>query len=148
MSDLLIALPEWVWLIPLLPLISAAAIALRILLGHDQGDRVEPLTAKLATLAAFISLLILLLIDLSALQHGLPGHIQTAIWFSSGFVSIPISFTVDALSLAFATLVALISTLTLMFSRNYLHREIGFHRFFMAMSLFVSGMLLIVLASN
>ena len=139
---------DLIWLIPLLPFLASAAIALRMLLGQDKGDRAEPATARLAILGAFMALLLLLLIDVAALQHGLPGHVLVASWFSSGFVSIPLSFTVDALSLAFATLVALIATLTLMFSRNYLHREIGFHRFFMAMSLFLSGMLLIVLAGN
>ncbi|MDP2828013.1 MAG: proton-conducting transporter membrane subunit [Sulfuricellaceae bacterium] len=148
-TDLVCGSPwELVWLAPLLPLLAAAGIALRMLLGHDKGDLAEPLTARLAVLAAFLSLLVLLRIDLAVLQSGLPGQVRTADWLSSGSMSIAVSFTLDALSLAFATLVALISTLTLMFSRSYLHREIGFHRFFMAMSLFVSGMLLIVLAGN
>ena len=43
---------------------------------------------------------------------------------------------------------ALIGVVTLRFSRNYLHREIGFHRFFIFMCLFLAGMLLIVLSGN
>ena len=148
MSILFELAPQLAWLIPLLPLLAAAGIALRILTRHDQGDDAEPPTARIALFAASAALLLLLGLDFIALSQGLPGHVRSGIWFSSGAIVLPISFTLDALSLPIATLVAFIATITLLFSRNYLHRERGFHRFFLAMCLFIAGMLLIVLAGN
>lgn len=149
MNEIIALAPEFVWLIPLLPLLGAAGIALRILNGQDKGDLAEPPTARIAIYCAATVLLMLLGLDILAIGTGIPGQIVSGVWFSSGpAVVLPISFTVDALSLPAATLVAFIATLTLMFSRNYLHREVGFHRFFLGMSLLNAGLLLIVLAGN
>ena len=52
------------------------------------------------------------------------------------------------LALAIATLVAFIATGHPEVLAQLLHREAGFHRFFLGMSLFIAGMLLIVLAGN
>lgn len=137
-----------VGLIPLLPLLAAALIGLRILLGRDRGDHAEPATAWLALGAALAALASLVAIDASALAEGVPGTVTLGTWFTSGTLAIPLSFMLDGLSLPVATLVALIASVTLRFSTFYLHREPGFHRFFLAMSLFLAGMLLIVLAGN
>jgi NADH:ubiquinone oxidoreductase subunit 5 (subunit L)/multisubunit Na+/H+ antiporter MnhA subunit len=143
--DLLI---QFAWLIPLLPLLAAAAIGLIVLSGRASGDAAEPLTARLASGAVALALLHLLALDLIALNQGLPGQVMAGTWFSSGSFTVPLSFTLDALSLPIATLVAAIAFITQRFSVNYMHREAGFHRFFLAMSLFSAGMLLIVLAGN
>ncbi len=143
--DLLI---QFAWLIPLLPLLAAAAIGLIVLFGRSSGDAAEPLTSRLASGAVALALLHLLALDLIALNQAAPGQVHAGNWFSSGSFAVPLSFTLDALSLPIATLVAAIAFLTLRFSVNYMHREAGFHRFFLAMSLFSAGMLLIVLAGN
>lgn len=135
-------------LVPLLPLLAAAGIAVYILAGQAVGDDGEPPTARLAEGATWLTLLLLLALDLLAWQEGAPGHFALGTWFASGRFAFPISFVLDGLSLAYATLVALIGVVTLRFSRTYLHREAGFHRFFMLMLLFLAGMLLIVLAGS
>ncbi|MDP1653787.1 MAG: proton-conducting transporter membrane subunit [Rhodocyclaceae bacterium] len=133
---------------PLLPLLAAFGIAAHILTGRASGDAAEAPTARLAEGAAWLALVLLLALDALALVEGAPGHFVLGTWFESGSFNIPISFMIDGLALSAATLVALIGAVSLHFSRNYLHREAGFHRFFMLMSLFLSGMLLIVLAGN
>ncbi len=148
MNGVLELAPGLAWLIPLLPLLAAVGITLRIISGHDRGDLAEPLSARIAIYSAGTALLLLLGLDVLALAVGAPGHVRVGTWFSSGAIQLPVSFTLDALSLSIATLVAFISTLTLIFSRNYLHREAGFHRFFLGMCLFIAGMLLIVLSGN
>lgn len=148
MNDLLERLPSLAWLIPLLPLLAAAGIALRILGGQDKGDLAEPPSARIAIYCVSAALLLLLALDAMAYAVGVPGQVRSGVWFSSGDVVLPISFMLDALALSIATLVAFIATIALVFSRSYLHREIGFHRFFLGMSLFIGGMLLIVLAGN
>jgi NADH:ubiquinone oxidoreductase subunit 5 (subunit L)/multisubunit Na+/H+ antiporter MnhA subunit len=133
------------------PLLAAGGIAVYVLAGRTvaaQGDDSEPPTARLAEGAAWLVLAGLLGLDALALLEGAPGHVAIGSWFASGQFTVPISFVLDGLSLGYATLVAVIGVVTLRFSRNYLHREIGFQRFFIFMCVFLAGMLLIVLAGN
>lgn len=139
---------QLVALVPALPLLAALAIALLHLAGPARGEEGEPLTARLTLFAAGLSFLILLGLDGFALLNGAPGQTSLGDWFSSGKLHIPLSFTLDGLSLGFGTLVGFIALVTLKFSVNYMHREAGFHRFFLGMNLFAGGMLLIVLAGN
>ena len=67
-------LAEWVWLVPVLPLLAALLNAARVLTGRAQGDAAEPLTARLSSLAAFGAFALLLAIDLQAVWRGWPGH--------------------------------------------------------------------------
>jgi NADH:ubiquinone oxidoreductase subunit 5 (subunit L)/multisubunit Na+/H+ antiporter MnhA subunit len=130
-------------LIPLWPLLAAAGIALRAYSGAH-GDRAEPWTVRIALMGAVSPLLLLLAFAFD----GLPGTMTLGTWFVSGDYAVPLSLTLDALAVAFALTIAFIATVTVRFSANYLHREAGFHRFFLALMLFVSGMLLIALAGN
>jgi NADH:ubiquinone oxidoreductase subunit 5 (subunit L)/multisubunit Na+/H+ antiporter MnhA subunit len=139
---------EIVALVPALPLLAALAIALLHLAGPARGEAGERLTARLTMVAAGAAFLILLGLDASALLQGASGQASLGNWFSSGKLHIPLSFTLDGLSLGFGTLVGFIALVTLRFSVNYMHREAGFHRFFLGMNLFAGGMLLIVLAGN
>jgi NADH:ubiquinone oxidoreductase subunit 5 (subunit L)/multisubunit Na+/H+ antiporter MnhA subunit len=136
-----------VMLVPLLPLLAAAGIGIYVLRGAA-GDAAEPPTARLAEGAAWAALLLMLGLDVLALVEGAPGHFVVGTWFASGDIAVPFSFSLDAAALGIGTLVAALGAVTLRFSRHYLHREAGFHRFFLLMSLFLAGMLLIVLAGN
>ncbi|HRD93949.1 MAG TPA: proton-conducting transporter membrane subunit [Accumulibacter sp.] len=141
-----------VWLVPLLPLLAAAAIGLRMLAlagqgeGHEEAH--EPLTAALASHAALAALVLLLVFDLAALGSAWPSPLAFGDWLAIGMTPVRVSFILDGYSLPMATLVALIAWIALRFSATYLHREGGFQRFFLGMSLFLAGMLLIVLAGN
>lgn len=135
-------------LVPLLPLLAALAIALLHLTGPARGENGERLSARLSLVAAGVALLTLLALDAQALANGMPGMVMLGDWFSSGKLVFPLSFLLDGLGLGFGTLVAFIALVTLKFSASYMHREAGFHRFFIGMNLFVGGMLLIVLSGN
>lgn len=137
-----------VWLVPALPLLAVVLNAARVLLGLAVGDAAEPLTARLASLAAFGGLALLLAIDGLALAHGTPGHLRLGHWFGNGNWEATFSFMLDGLSLSLATLTALIGWLVSRFSANYLHREAGFHRYFIALSFFLAGIQLVLLAGN
>ena len=148
MMILLEQLPAWVWLVPALPLFAVIVNGARVLLGRARGDAAEPLTARLSSLAAFGGLVLLVAIDGLALTHGAPGHRRLGHWFGSGNWEASFSFMLDPLSLTLGTLTALIGWLVIRFSANYLHREAGFHRFFMAISFFLAGIQLVLLAGN
>lgn len=135
-------------LVPLLPLLAALAIALLHLAGPARGENGERLSAWLSLVATGVALLTLLALDVHALANGTPGMVKLGNWFSSGELAFPMSFLLDGLGLGFGTLVAFIALVTLKFSASYMHREAGFHRFFIGMNLFVGGMLLIVLSGN
>ncbi|MCU0836084.1 MAG: hypothetical protein MUC77_16885 [Chromatiaceae bacterium] len=135
-------------LIPLPPLLAALWIALGFALGRDRGEAGERGTARVALSAAGLSLLLVLAADVQALLLGPPGQIEAGTWLASGGVRVALGLRLDAFGLVMATLVALIGLVTLRFSVHYLHREPGFQRFFLGMSLFTSAMLLIVTAGN
>lgn len=140
--------PLWYALIPLPPLVAALWIGLGIALRPQRGEVAERPTARVALTAAAVSLLAVLAADLFALVQGPPGQLRLATWLASGSLQVPLSLTLDPLGLLLATLVAIICIATLRFSVPYLHREPGFRRFFMVLSLFTGAMLLIVTAGN
>ena len=135
-------------LIPLLPLLASLWIGIGMLLGFNRGESGERHTSRVALLATTLSFLLLIAIDIQAITTGITSHYISGNWFNSGGLYFNISFILDRLSLTTATVFALISLLSLRFSVNYLHRERGYQRFFLIMSLLVSAMMLIVLAGN
>ncbi len=135
-------------LIPLLPWLAALWIGVGSLLGRNVGEAGENPTARVAIGAVFLSLVLMICLDGMALWHGTQGQIQFFPWMESGNYRVIVSMTLDPLSLSMGTLVALVLWLTMVFSRQYLHREEGFQRFFAILSLFSGAMLLIVLAGN
>ena len=148
MSPLFVHLPDWVWLVPVLPLVAVVINAVRVLLGSATGDAAEPLTARLSSLAAFGGFALMLAIDALALSDGAPGHRRLGHWFGNGNWEVSLSFMLDPLSLTLGTLTALIGWLVTRFSANYLHREAGFHRFFIALGFFLAGIQIVLLAGN
>ncbi|MBW9256646.1 MAG: hypothetical protein K1562_03370 [Candidatus Thiodiazotropha sp. (ex. Lucinisca nassula)] len=142
------ALNQFVWLIPLLPLLAAAWIGAGYVAGWNRGESGERQTALVASGAALLSMLLILALDILAMVNGAPGQLDFGTWLASGDYNVQLSFSLDALGLSMATLVVFLCFISLRFSVNYLHREAGFQRFFMVMSLFTAAMLLIVTAGN
>ena len=138
----------FVWLIPFLPMLAALLIAIGFVSGKNRGEQGEKQTTLIANGAALLSLLFVLAVDLHALVIGIPGQLELAQWFSSGTYEVNLSFYLDPFALVMMTLVAFISVLMIRFSVNYMHREAGYQRFFMILSLFMGAMLLIVMAGN
>lgn len=135
-------------LVPVLPLLAALLIASRRLVRGACGEAGESLTAALSLGAAGLAFLVMLALAVQGLLRGTPHTLHPGEWFTSGDWRIPLSFTLDGLSLGFGSVVAFITLTTLQFSRRYMHREAGFDRFFAGMNLFAGGMLLVVLAGN
>lgn len=69
-------------------------------------------------------------------------------WSDSYAGGITIEFLVDRLSLAFAALSATILGVVSAFSNRYLHREAGYHRYFVLLAMFATGMQFVALAGN
>lgn len=135
-------------LAPLPPLLAVAGIGIGMLAGLLRGEAGEGLTSRIALSAAALSLLLVLATLVIRLLGGLDAQCVLGTWLRSGAYHIDIEFTLDALSLPVAFLFALLALLVLRFSVNYMHREAGFHRFFLVLSLFTGAMLLLVTAGN
>ena len=137
-------------LVFLLPLLAALAIAARMGSGMsaEAAEAAESGTAHWATFTAALAFFLLLAADIAALYFGAPGRLDFGDWFASGRIALPIAVLADARALGFATLVQLVGWIVLRFSRTYLHREAGLHRFFFGMCLFMAGMQIIVLAGD
>ena len=136
------------WLIPVLPILGAAWIGLGWLFGYNRGEAGERHTARASLWSALAALVLILGLDVQALTHGAPGQIDLGRWISSGDYTVNFGLMLDGLGLTMATLVAFVAVVTIRFSVNYMHREAGFQRFFMVLSLFTGAMLLIVTAGS
>lgn len=140
---------EWLTiLIPGLPLAAALGIGITLFSGQVQGENDERRTSRVALIASAGSLLAMLALIALRLLGEWPETVTLGSWLNSGKVQVNLLFLIDSLSLTLAALTGLAGLLTLRFAVNYMHREAGFHRFFMLLSLFIAAMQVLVTAGN
>lgn len=130
------------------PFAAALVLALGQLTGGIAGESGERLTSRIALASAMLSLAGLIAAVYLRYRDLVPAQLVLGTWLQSGTYRIGVNFSLDALSLSYALLAAVFSVLSLRFATHYLHREVGFHRFFMVLSLFGGAMLLLALAGN
>ena len=135
-------------LIPLLPFIAAALIGVGQLSGVLRGEASESTTAIIATWTISMSCLLALVLLGADLLNKNTGQLNVGQWLSSDTLSIPVNFITTGFNVRLAALFSVLLVIIMRFSINYMHRERGFHRFFFILSLFASGMLLLVLSGN
>jgi len=131
-----------------LPCMASISIALRILMGRAKGDLNEKVIARISLYSMIGCCALVLYLLVNSIFNAPPGYVKIVTWFQSGVYQANISFLLDYFSLMLMVVIAVISTITLKFSINYLHREQGFAHYFMIMNLFIVAMLLIVMAGN
>jgi NADH:ubiquinone oxidoreductase subunit 5 (subunit L)/multisubunit Na+/H+ antiporter MnhA subunit len=130
------------------PLLTAFALAVGMLGGLIHGERCERITACLAMAGTVVTALLVATALLLKATSGLADHLALATWIQSDDYRIALSSSLDYLSLSMAAMIALLGLLTLKFSINYMHRETGYHRFFLILSMFIGAMTLLVTAGN
>ena len=136
------AMFEYIWLVPLFPLIGFLLIAFNFtrFKGHTAGI--------VASVMVFIPFLISLLLFSELLNGAEAKTVELFSWISFKGLSIPFSFLVDRLSVLMLLIVTGIGFLIHVYSIGYMKEDTGFNRFFSYMNLFVFFMLLLVLGSN
>jgi len=86
------------------------------------------------------------------LIHSLPGIKSYSVvlwqWIHAGNLSANIAFSFDSLSLVFCFVITFVGLLIHIYSIGFMAKDEGFTRFFAYMNLFVSSMLILVLADN
>ncbi|MFN7733385.1 MAG: NADH-quinone oxidoreductase subunit L [Pirellula sp.] len=131
------------WLVPIAPLIGCiwcAVLAFR-------GD------TKIAHLPAIASLLLSALMALALLALGAPGPDGFAIfegyrYLQIGSVTVDIALRVDALCLTLLAVVTSISAMIAIYSKDYMHHDPGYARYFAVFCGFVFSMTMLVLSHN
>ena len=137
------------WLVPVLPLAGALALWSRELLAPRRGDAAEGFTGALAALLSLLSLAGALAgLGLHLAGHWPAGQLVLGDWLQIGATPLVLSLALAPLPLALSLLFALLGALALLFSRPYMHREAGFHRYFAALLLFLGAMQLIALGGS
>ncbi|MFT4512905.1 MAG: NADH-quinone oxidoreductase subunit L [Planctomycetota bacterium] len=99
-------------------------------------------TFSLTTIAAAFALLAL------CLRGGAPIEVDLGVWFQVDHYEFRWRLLGDWLSLPFACFASLLTGLIAAFSRRYLHRELGFFRFYLLLALFGAGVQVVVLAGG
>jgi len=132
-------------LIPLLPL---AGFGLLCLLGRRLGN---PWAGWLATAAVTASFALTLVVFAGLLGRpaGARSFTQSVFsWVPVGGLQVKVSFLADPLSVTMALFVTGVSAVIHLYSIGYMGHDEQFPKFFVYMNLFVSSMLVLVLADN
>jgi len=134
---------DLLWLIPALPFLGA------LILIVTGGKIPRSLAGLIGAGSIGISALITILVGVDFLSSPAESFRQVAWnWFSAGELSTVIAFHLDALSLIFIFVITFVGFLIHIYSIGFMHDDEGFPRFFAYLNLFVSSMLILVLADN
>ena len=135
---------DLLWLIPTLPLLGFVALLAGRALNHR-------LVAWIGAGSVAAAMVITLLVAGSFIAHEPAGRVFTQqlwTWMSVAGFSPAISLHLDPLSLVMIVVVTIVAFLIHLYSSTHMAKEEGYGRFFAYMNLFVSSMLILVLADN
>ncbi len=134
------------WLIPGAPLVAAIIIALA-----GKGLLKErshwPCWIGLALSAACALCMWKTIVPAGFDSHS-PAVATGYEFLNIGTMQVPIALRADAISALMLTMVTTVSFLVSIFAAGYMHHDPGYPRFFMAFSLFVFSMCMLVLSGN
>jgi len=133
-------------LVPALPVLAFVLILLPRLFGHATSERYTYGVVSCGVLGSSLLMGILAAVLLAGL--GVPSVFTAGRWFAVGHDAFEVSFGLDTLGLAYGVFSLLMVALVAAFSRRYLHREQGFHRFYALLMLFAAGLALVSLAGS
>ena len=129
--------------VPLIPLLGFLVLVL-------SGERLsKSLIALIGAGSVGISALLVSLIGIVYLNGNMqPYHLALGSWIEIDNLSVPFGLYLDALSLTMLFVVAEVGFLIHVYSTGFMESDPGYARFFAYMNLFVSAMLVLVLADN
>jgi NADH-quinone oxidoreductase subunit L len=128
------------------PALAVFILALRAWFSHPWSER-----ATIVIVGSAFGLSVLASATTTGwLLWGGPDQVRVLIgtWFSAEQYAFRWTFVADHLSLPFATFSAILNGLVAAFSRRYLHKEPGFARFYLLLTLFGTAVEFVVLAGS
>jgi NADH-quinone oxidoreductase subunit L len=132
----------YAWLVPLLPLVAYVFL---LVLGRKAPEGIVSFVSVALTFISFVvSFGILLSIGLTSAGN------ETYVfhWLTVGNDSFTVGFQVNHLNAFMMFVVTLVSTLVLLFSRGYMHKDERFPVYYQYMNLFIFSMLGLVISPN
>lgn len=130
-------------------MVSGAAALLLAALGWFGARRNEEHTANLVYIAFGVTLTLSFVLCGLALFDAENAHTSLRYtWFKVADYHFELSLVADWVSMPFSALCALLCALIAVFSKRYLHREPGYHRFYFLLSLFAFAVQTTVLAGS
>ncbi len=133
-------------LVLLLPFAAFAVLGLAMLLRIPLGERIIAHVADATMGSSFLLVLACLFGMIATGDDQIVADLGA--WFIVDGYDFEFVLLVDRLSLPFMLLTTALIGLIGRFSRSYMHRDVGFARFFLLLLLFATGMLLIVMAGT
>ncbi len=130
----------------LAPLSLLGVLSVSALFGRRLNETAVGVLTRLTFVAALLAAVIALG---DRLAHPSSSSLLSyGEWLSFDEHAFALDFVVDGLSLGFATLAVGICGTVAAFSFRYLHREAGFHRYFVQLAMFTLGMELVAIAGS
>ena len=134
-----------IFLIPLLlltPLIS-------LLVGFSFSNQDEKAIYNASVISVLVNLVILIILTSFLIINQLHMLVfEGPVIYHSEETSITLSLFVDGFGLAYMLVATILTAAIVVFSKNYIHREKGYKRFFNNLKFFYLGLLIVLLADN
>jgi NADH-quinone oxidoreductase subunit L len=135
-------------LIVLAPLLSSVLIGFLYLYSITQKRLANLWFTIPALLAPGISFILGVVSFLSVAQDNIPLHFQPYLWLGVGGHNIYMGFLGDKLSLFMVLFITFVGWLIHLYATSYMREDEGYGKFFFYFNLFLSSMLLLVLADG
>lgn len=130
----------------LAPMAALGWLGVRMFLGVRPGERT---VARVSAAALAVSLLCALGVVAGMVVHGVDQvGVHLGDWFSVGVYGFRLTLLLDRLSMPFVLLTCVLVGVVGKFSESYMHRDPGYHRFYLLLLLFATAMLLLVMAGS
>jgi NADH-quinone oxidoreductase subunit L len=136
---------NYLWIIPLLPLLGAAANGI---FGRAWKKNIVTSVALSSTTLAFLAALELVREFVALPADQIPWTKSYFTWISAGGFRADFALQVDQLTVIMLLVVTGVGWLIHIYSTGYMHDDPGYTRFFSYLNLFMFFMLLLVLAAN
>lgn len=133
---------QTVWLIPLLPFLSA------VLLMVTAGRMPRPLVAMLGAGSVGLSAVVVLLFGMQFMQAPEPYTLTLWSWMRVGDFAPQFSFYIDQLTLVMMAVITGVGFLIHLYSTEFMEEDSDYSRYFAYMNMFVAAMLILVMADN
>jgi NADH-quinone oxidoreductase subunit L len=130
----------------LMPAAALVAVGLPALVGRPLSEAATVRLVGIGFTAAFVAALALF--GVLATRGFQPEMVHLGTWFSAGHHAATVDLVADGLSVPYLCFSTGLCGLVNAFAGKYLHREPGFTRFFVLLTLFGTGMNLMVLAGS
>lgn len=141
------AIYQYVWLIPVLPLLGAAIVGTGLISYNEATNKLrKPVAAFIVSLiGAAMTLSILLLVSQ---WQGHEPYTYLIEWASAGDFHINMGFTVDHITSVMLVIVTTVALLVMIYTDGYMAHDPSYVRFYAYLSLFSSSMLGLVISPN